>query len=108
MTTVKQIKTDGRLLITVKGHTGLVKEQVDVGCAAVSMLVSLLVTAMRIEDSCGHLEYLVVKTDSGDVKLDIAPLPEYKERLEVVADTVFLGFRMLAAEYPEYVILEDK
>ncbi len=108
MTKITYIKSDDRRIVEISGHTGLINEQTDVGCAAVSMLVSLLVTTLRIENNCGHLEYLICKTDSGDVKIDLTPETEYRDRLFVMTDTVLLGFRILAEEYPDYVKFFDK
>ncbi len=108
MTKITYIKSDDRRIIEISGHTGLINEQTDVGCAAVSMLVSLLVTALRIENNCGHLEYLICKTDSGDVKIDLIPVSDFKDRVYVTVDTVLLGFRMLAEEYPDHVRFFDK
>ena len=96
------------MILEISGHTGFIHENTDVGCAAVSMLVSLIVTALRIEDHSGHLEYLICKTGSGEVKMDLVPVPEYSERVFITVDTVLLGFRMLAEEYPDHIKFYDK
>ncbi|MDD3692586.1 MAG: ribosomal-processing cysteine protease Prp [Oscillospiraceae bacterium] len=104
MVTVKFNKKGNRHKITIEGHAGY-NPGLDIVCSAVSMLSFTLLQALKDEHENGNLRYLNMRHDSGNVHVVADTKKLFCERLQTIINTIFLGFELLAAKYPEHVEL---
>ncbi len=104
MVTVKCNKKGNRHKITIEGHAEY-NPGLDIVCSAVSMLSFTLLQALKNEHENGNLRYFFMHHDSGNVHIVADTKKLFCERLQTIINTIFLGFELLAAKYPENVEL---
>lgn len=93
--------------LTVAGHAGFAERGADILCAAASMLLHTLAGAVRRLSLRGLAEDIVVTLRSGAGEVVCAPVAEFDCVVTAVMDSIVLGFRLLAADYPEYIEFEE-
>ena len=88
--------TAGRDEITVSGHAGYAPPGQDIVCAAISALTQTLIQAIR-ELTADTIQYRIspgrVDIQRGDLSADA----------QLLVDSFFVGCRMVADAYPDYV-----
>ena len=89
--------------VTVTGHAGYAERGADILCAAASMLLHTLAGAVRGLCERGLAEDISVNLRSGAGEVSCVPVEECRCVVMAVMDSIVLGFRLLAADYPEYV-----
>ena len=92
--------------VTVTGHAGFAERGADILCAAASMLLHTLGGAVRRLSERGFAEDVGVSLHTGAGEVSCVPVAELDCTVTAVMDSIVLGFRLLAADYPEYVRFE--
>ncbi len=92
--------------VTVAGHAGFAERGADILCAGASMLLHTLAGAVRRLSERGLAEDIAVSLRAGAGEVMCAPVAEFDCVVTAVMDSIVLGFRLLAADYPEYVSFE--
>ena len=92
--------------VTVAGHAGYAERGADILCAAASMLLHTLGAAVRGLSERGLAEDIAVTLRAGAGEVHCVPVGEFGCVTTAVMDSIVLGFRLLAADYPEYVSFE--
>lgn len=93
--------------IKVKGHADYSKNEIDVVCAGVSMLLYTLCenlsqnTHMLSEDPTFNF-------DSGDGMVSCKPRPEFEATISIIYMTILNGYQLLMESYPKNVLLKIK
>lgn len=108
MTKIVYINGERRQILDVNGHTGMLINNKDVGCIAVSTLTSSIVASMQLEDSKGNLDSCHISIKDGSIRLDISPIEYEVQRIKGMFDVIVLGYRLLAEHYPQYVVFKDR
>ena len=106
MTIVNVNRNNHRYDITIGGHAGF-NPGFDIVCSAASMLTFTLMQALKNEFDAGYMKKFEMRHASGDVHIFAVPVRECRERVEIIVDTVMLGFEMLADQYPANVQVND-
>ena len=89
--------------LTVRGHAESGAHGHDLVCAAVSILVFTLAQLLSEMEEKNYITEPVVKLEEGDAELSCKG--ELTHSLKLVFDTICTGFQLLAAQYPENVVL---
>ena len=92
--------------VTVAGHAGFAERGADILCAGASMLLHTLAGAVRRLSERGFAEDISVTLRVGAGEVLCVPVGEFDCVVTAVMDSIVLGFRLLAADYPEYVQFE--
>ncbi len=92
--------------VTVSGHAGYGERGADILCAAASMLLHTLAGAVRGLSERGFAEDIAISLHAGAGEVACVPVAEFACAVTAVMDSIVLGFRLLAADYPEYVSYE--
>lgn len=93
--------------VTVEGHAGYAERGADILCAAASILLHTLAGAVRRLSERGLAEDISVTLRNGAGEVVCTPVAEFDCAVTAVMDSIVLGFRMLASDYPEYVSFEQ-
>lgn len=83
--------------ITVEGHSGSAPKGEDLVCAAATILT---VTLAELVDSVSHEREVEMRDGYAKIRGD--------KRSAVYFDFARTGFKLLAGDYPEYLMLADK
>lgn len=102
MTKITYLKTNNCYDITVSGHAGY-NTGLDIVCSAVSVLTFTLLNAIGRE----HVEGLSIRSEenAAEVRLRFTAPEEEADRISAIAETVILGYELLADQYPDNVEL---
>lgn len=92
--------------VTVMGHAGYAERGADILCAAASILLHTVAGAVRRLSERGLAEDISVTLHAGAGEVVCVPVAEFDCVVTAVMDSIVLGFRLLAADYPEYVRFE--
>lgn len=84
--------------ITITGHAGYAEHGKDIVCSGVSALVQTLIVAIP-ELTTDIIRY-DIQPGWANIKHGIL-----SERAQLLIDSFFLGLKMIADEYPQYVRL---
>lgn len=99
------VKYNSRCL-KIEGHAGYGKYGEDIVCAAVSSLWHTWKRKMKKEAEKGKLSFSCQEFP-GNACLAVTWVKnEYQIAFDEIMDTVQMGIRLLAADYPEYVSAE--
>ena len=104
MTKVDIAAESGRYDIRIEGHAGY-HPGMDIVCSAVSVLAYTLMQALKEEDERGNMEQYDCRCESGNVHISAAPAETCRKKIDVIVNTVSIGFMLLADQYPENVEL---
>ena len=98
----------GKLKLEMNGHANAAEKGRDIVCAAESMLTqALLQTLLEMnEEKKLWLEW-TGSAAAGYLKMEAAPLDDYKAEVRACFRICVTGLRMLAEKYPEYIELEE-
>ena len=94
--------------VTVSGHAGYAERGEDILCAAASMLLHTLAGAVRGLSKRGFAADIAVNLRTGAGEVVCIPEGEFGCVVTAVMDSIVLGFRLLAGDYPEYVSFETE
>ena len=86
-------------MITITGHTGWGEEGKDIVCAAVSTLACTLAANLTDEIT----RDAIIRLEPGDAVIHAAARPRYKNVVTLIYDTVAVGLRAIAENYPDNV-----
>lgn len=89
--------------VTVKGHASSGELGKDLVCAAVSALTHTLAANVRQLALQGAIRDHDIQISSGCAEISCNPVARYTSTVELVLDSVCIGFKVLAARYPEYL-----
>lgn len=89
--------------VTVKGHASSGELGKDLVCAAVSALTHTLAANVRQLALQGAVRDHDIKISSGCAEISCNPVARYTSTVELVLDSVCIGYKVLAARYPEYL-----
>lgn len=92
--------------VTVMGHAGYAERGADILCAAASILLHTVAGAVGRLSERGLAEDISVNLRAGAGEVVCVPVAEFDCVVTAVMDSIVLGFRLLAADYPEYVRFE--
>ena len=92
--------------VTVMGHAGYAERGADILCAAASILLHTVASAVGRLSERGLAEDISVNLRAGAGEVVCVPVAEFDCVVTAVMDSIVLGFRLLAADYPEYVRFE--
>lgn len=98
MTTIRYNEQD--LCMEISGHAGAAAPGHDIVCAAATILMRTLEAAV-MEKQSGYVPS--VRQRDGYAKISCVPKPKYRAKCKEVFDTIYLGYELLAANYPQYV-----
>lgn len=93
--------------LEITGHAGHGVKGKDIVCAAVSTLFYTLGQALA-EDEEMLMEELVFKDKEGHGYIKGVPEPMYLPDIERIYNTIFVGFKMLARQYPDNISFNVK
>lgn len=102
-----QITFDG-FRVTAAGHAGYAEPGQDIVCAGVSAL--LCTAAQRLTDLAGMgllAEAPGVTLEPGNIFLEARPTEPGREQTEAVFRFLETGCRMIAAGYPENIVIHS-
>lgn len=108
MTNVVYLHGEERRMLRVSGHTEMIHECADIGCAAVSALISSLVASLQKEEEKGTLDEFHINTGKGRCIIDITPCRYDRERIFGMFDVITTGLVQMSLHYPEYVSFDYK
>lgn len=94
--------------VTVSGHAGFAERGADILCAAASILLHTAAGAVRRLSERGLAEDIAVILRAGAGEVACVSVAEFDCVVTAVLDSIVLGFRLLAADYPEYVSFEAR
>ena len=89
----------------VSGHAGSGPWGRDLVCAAVSTLVLTLAENVRRLAAQGAAEDPRILLDRGTASISCLPAGSGQDPVVPVFETLALGFRLLARQYPEFIFL---
>lgn len=87
-------------VMEISGHAGAGTKGYDLVCAAATILMRTLQAAVMEEPA--HFLPNVLKRD-GYVRIECNPKTQWKARCRVIYKTIFIGYELLATQYPENV-----
>ena len=107
MTTVKY-KGQGKVFeLTAEGHTGYAEIGQDIVCASVSILAYQLAQVVKDAYILGKLRTKPkVVLNDGKVRIKCIPHKEYAHEIAYAFYYAFLGYSILAKNYPKYVTIK--
>lgn len=94
------------LSLRVSGHAGQAEEGHDLVCASASILAYTLASMVK-QYEARMTEKPIIKLESGDSEITCRPEPKHFSRILRYYETAKEGYRLLAANYPEYVSYTD-
>ena len=86
--------------ITIKGHAGYAEPGKDIVCAAVSILTQTLIKSFE-DITAAKIKYSI-SPGTADIKYR-----DLTGSAHTLLNSFFIGIKMLADEYPEYVQLTE-
>lgn len=99
-----QVRYDREHLdLRVSGHAGSDQKGRDVVCAAVSILVYTLAHDVEILKDRGDAQEVTMILRPGQARIRCTP--RQAERVRLVYDSIFTGFRLLAKSYAQYITI---
>jgi len=91
--------------VTVDGHAHSDEPGKDLVCAAVSILVHTLAEQAAANEEAGILREMTAVVEDGRAEIHCVPCELYAGIVGLQMSAVCVGFRLLAAKYPEFVRL---
>ncbi len=107
MTTVDYSEEGGVLRFRADGHAAWAEDGTDLVCAAASMLAYTLLQCLRDAEEQGWLEELDTDIWDGGALAEAVPVPGRERETALLFRTALTGYRLLAAEYPDNVRVEE-
>lgn len=92
--------------LTMEGHAYTDEPGKDLVCAAASMLASTLEANVRTLEARGALRECHTELHSGKADIRCTPVSQMRAIVQLVFDTVCIGFSLLARDNPEHVCFE--
>ena len=97
-----------RLTVKVDGHAGVAPQGEDIVCSAVSILTYTLAKAIEGMYNRDELnETPKINLESGKADISISPRFAFIKDARLVFDTICNGYKLIANDYPQYVVLES-
>ena len=93
------VRTD-RCMVFMSGHAGYDMEGNDIVCHGLSMLGQTLIVALRDAQDRGIIQNLEETIEDG--YLEVVYRPVIHLVANTILNTIFAGFRLVEANYPEY------
>lgn len=90
--------------ITVTGHADSAEPGRDLVCCAASAYAYALQYNMEYLNDKGWMENVQIRMDPGDVVIACLPVPEKKNIVTLLFNSLCMGFFILEADYPDYVV----
>lgn len=99
---------DDSYKVKVRGHANYGAHGTDIVCASVSILAYTLAEAVKKLNTSGYLSHPpFIEVAEGRITVECCPLPNESKRVEIVFNTIKMGYRLLADNYPENVNLDE-
>lgn len=99
----------GKLRLEMSGHAGAAERGKDIVCAAESMLTqALLQTLLEMNDEKKLWMEWTGSAAAGYLKMEAAPVEEYRAEVRACFRMCITGLRMLAEKYPEHIKLTEE
>lgn len=92
--------------LTLEGHAHADEPGKDLVCAAASMLASTLEANVRTLETQGVLRECHTELTCGQADIRCTPVRQMRAIVQLVFDTVCIGFSLLARDNPDYVQFE--
>ena len=92
--------------VTVTGHAGSGPEGHDLVCSAVSALALTLAGNVQHLQARGIVRDVVTDLTEGKAEIQCTAVSRYRATVEIICQTVCLGFELLATKYPENISYE--
>lgn len=99
---------EGRFWVCIRGHAEFAPAGKDIVCAGASALALTLSACLQKEEARGTLRLLSIRQEPGWLEIQAAPTLSGVERLSTLLESAEEGFRLLARQYPAYVVLESE
>ena len=93
------------LTLVLKGHAASAPKGQDLVCAAASALAFTAAEALRDE---AERFYPSVVQRPGELRIACEPASGSRKACRRLLDTIWIGFELLAREFPEYVSAEKE
>ena len=105
MTNVSVTRKNNKVIVEITGHANYSETGKDIVCAGVSVLSYTLLNAIREEEELLNCDILVSETNEkkGYFYLEFNYYNHASERIEVILNTIELGYLSLQQCYPGYV-----
>lgn len=87
-------------VLTVSGHAYSGTAGQDLVCAAASMLAQTLAANVQNLEAEGSVLEMNVQLGEGAAEIRCTPCSRYRAVVSLVYDTICMGFRLLARDYP--------
>ena len=100
---ISVVHDNSRCKLTLKGHAGHGAYGHDLVCASASILVYTLAAALENLQSEGLITGLSVSFLPGDAEVSCEIKEGSRDTITRVFDTVGVGFRLLARDYPRNI-----
>ena len=92
--------------LTMEGHAYTDEPGKDLVCASASMLAYTLAANARALEAQGALRDMHAELNAGKADIRCTPVRKMKSVVQLVFETVCIGFDLLARDYPEQVRFE--
>ena len=105
MTNISVIRKNNKVIVEITGHANYSESGKDIVCAGVSILSYTLLNAISEEEELLNCDILVKETNEkkGYFYLEFNYYSHASERIEVILNTIELGYLSLQQCYPGYV-----
>lgn len=99
-----RVRYDEReLRMEIIGHAGFAEHGGDIVCAAASILMQTLETALQ---DCADELLPTVRKRPGEAMIYCDPEPEQERKCRDIMRTIFAGYELLANSYPDNISAE--
>lgn len=92
--------------LTIEGHALAGEPGKDLVCAGCSAMAYTLAANVGNMEANGQVKDVTVKLEPGNAEISCKPRTRYKAIVELIFETVCVGFEMLAASNPQYISYE--
>lgn len=108
MVKVKFTTEDGLLKFKASGHANYGQYGSDIVCSAITILAYTLAESVNDAKKCEYLSHPPsIMISDGLIVIDCLPLSEQYDRMLTVFNTIKSGYKVLTANYPENITLDD-
>ena len=92
--------------VTVTGHAGSGPEGHDLVCASASALALTLAGNVHHLQANGIVRDVITDLTEGKAEIQCTAVSRYKATVEMICQSICIGFELLATKYPENICYE--
>ena len=108
MVKIKFATGSGAIHFKAIGHAQYAEYGYDIVCASVSILAYSLAEAVNEAKKCEYLSHPPsISISEGRIEVECLPISEEYDRMLTIFNTIKMGYRLLASNYPENIILDE-